>query len=398
VARTTLLPGLLKTIAANRKMPLPLQLFEISDVVLKDESKDVGARNCRRFCAIYYNKTPGFEVIHGLLDRTMQLLEVKAARGEGYHIQAADDSTFFPGRCAEIFVRGKSVGRLGVLHPDVINRFELTMPCSALEMDIEPFLGHTAETLLTHDVPMQETIKHQFPAHSQSQAALPSHTPTTKTVFGDMSSQAGLKALNDFLADRSYIEGFAATQADAAVFDAIPSPPSQAFCHLRRWYSHIKSFQTERVRLPSAKSQFVLPPTPPASTNNTSEDDIDLFASDDEEESTEAARIREQRLAEYVAKKSKKPALVAKSSILLDVKPWDDDTDMAKLEECVRSVAMEGLLWGQSKLVPVGYGIKKLQIGCVVEDDKVGTDLLEGAITAFEEYVQSVDVAAFNKI
>lgn len=50
------------------------------------------------------------------------------------------DSTFFPGRCAEIFVRGTSVGRLGVLHPDVITRFELNMPCSALEMDIEPFL------------------------------------------------------------------------------------------------------------------------------------------------------------------------------------------------------------------------------------------------------------------
>uniref|UniRef100_A0AAQ5YCB7 Phenylalanine--tRNA ligase beta subunit n=1 Tax=Amphiprion ocellaris TaxID=80972 RepID=A0AAQ5YCB7_AMPOC len=140
VARTTLLPGLLKTIAANRKMPLPLKLFEVSDVVLKDETKDVGARNSRRFCAVYYNKSPGFEVIHGLLDRTMQLLEVKSARGEGYHIQAADDSTFFPGRCAEIIVRGKTVGRLGVLHPDVINRFELTMPCSAMEIDIEPFL------------------------------------------------------------------------------------------------------------------------------------------------------------------------------------------------------------------------------------------------------------------
>ncbi|PWA27991.1 phenylalanine--tRNA ligase beta subunit [Gambusia affinis] len=398
VARTTLLPGLLKTIAANKKMPLPLKLFEISDVVLKDESKDVGARNSRRFCAIYYNKTPGFEVIHGLLDRTMQLLEVKAVRGEGYHIQAADDSTFFPGRCAEIFVRGTSVGRLGVLHPDVISSFDLTMPCSALEMDLEPFLGHTAEILLTHDVPMQETFKHPFPVPSPSQPNLPSRPPSTKTVFGDLSSQAGLKALNDFLTDRSYIEGFTVSQADAAVFDAIPSPPSQAFCHLRRWYCHIKSFQTERARLPSARSQFVLPPTLPASPNNMSEDDMDLFGSDDDEESAEAARLREQRLAEYAAKKSKKPALVAKSSILLDVKPWDDETDMAKMEECVRSVAMEGLLWGQSKLVPVGYGIKKLQIGCVVEDDKVGTDLLEEAITAFEEYVQSVDVAAFNKI
>lgn len=41
VARTTLLSGLLKTVAANRKMPLPLRLFEISDVVLKDETKGV---------------------------------------------------------------------------------------------------------------------------------------------------------------------------------------------------------------------------------------------------------------------------------------------------------------------------------------------------------------------
>ncbi|XP_054906389.1 eukaryotic translation elongation factor 1 delta b (guanine nucleotide exchange protein) isoform X2 [Poeciliopsis prolifica] len=125
------------------------------------------------------------------------------------------------------------------------------------------------------------------------------------------------------------------------------------------------------------------------------EDDIDLFGSDEDEE---AEKLKEQRLKEYAEKKAKKPAIIAKSSILLDVKPWDDETDMAKLEECVRSVQADGLLWGTSKLVPVGYGIKKLQIACVVEDDKVGTDLLEEEITKFEDYVQSVDVAAFNKI
>lgn len=38
VCRTTLLPGLLKTIAANKKMPLPLKIFEISDVILKDSN------------------------------------------------------------------------------------------------------------------------------------------------------------------------------------------------------------------------------------------------------------------------------------------------------------------------------------------------------------------------
>uniref|UniRef100_W5K6P6 Phenylalanine--tRNA ligase beta subunit n=1 Tax=Astyanax mexicanus TaxID=7994 RepID=W5K6P6_ASTMX len=140
VARTTLLPGLLKTLAANRKMPLPLKLFEISDVVLKDETTDVGARNNRRLCAVYYNKSPGFEVTHGLLDRVMQLLEVRPGRKRGYYIQAAEDSSFFPGRCAEIYAHEKVVGRLGVLHPDVINGFELTMPCSALDIDLEHFL------------------------------------------------------------------------------------------------------------------------------------------------------------------------------------------------------------------------------------------------------------------
>ncbi|XP_069013790.1 eukaryotic translation elongation factor 1 delta a (guanine nucleotide exchange protein) isoform X2 [Embiotoca jacksoni] len=130
--------------------------------------------------------------------------------------------------------------------------------------------------------------------------------------------------------------------------------------------------------------------------NGDDDDDIDLFGSDDDDE--EAERLKQERLDAYAAKKAKKPTLIAKSSILLDVKPWDDETDMAKLEECVRSVQMDGLLWGASKLVPVGYGIKKLQINCVVEDDKVGTDILEEEITGFEDFVQSVDVAAFNKI
>jgi len=131
------------------------------------------------------------------------------------------------------------------------------------------------------------------------------------------------------------------------------------------------------------------------------DDDIDLFGSDDEEDAA-AEKLKAERVAAYnerkAAKESKKGVLVAKSNILLDVKPWSDETDMAALETEVRKIETDGLLWGASKLVAVGYGIKKLQICCVVEDDKVGTDFLEEEITALEEYVQSVDVAAFNKI
>lgn len=59
---------------------------------------------------------------------------------------------------------------------------------------------------------------------------------------------------------------------------------------------------------------------------------------------------------------------------------------------------MDGLVWGAGKILPVAFGIKKLQICCVVEDDKVSTDALEESITGFEDLVQSIDVVAFNKV
>ncbi|XP_055334856.1 elongation factor 1-beta-like isoform X2 [Paramacrobiotus metropolitanus] len=133
-------------------------------------------------------------------------------------------------------------------------------------------------------------------------------------------------------------------------------------------------------------------------TEKKDNDDIDLFGSDEEEEDPEAIKRREERLAAYEAKKAKKPALIAKSMIILDVKPWDDETDVKEMETKVRSIQTDGLIWGTSKFVEVAYGIKKLQITCVVEDDKVGTDYLEEQITGFEDLVQSVDIVAFNKI
>jgi elongation factor 1-beta len=71
---------------------------------------------------------------------------------------------------------------------------------------------------------------------------------------------------------------------------------------------------------------------------------------------------------------------------------------MAALEAAVRSIDKEGLVWGGSKLVAVGFGIKKLQINLVVEDDKVSIDELQDQIAEFEDYVQSSDVIAMQKL
>ena len=49
----------------------------------------MGARNIRRLCALYYGKTSGFEIVHGLVDRFMQLVGIPYAKdASGYHIRA----------------------------------------------------------------------------------------------------------------------------------------------------------------------------------------------------------------------------------------------------------------------------------------------------------------------
>merc|ERR1712183_977349 len=219
--------------------------------------------------------------------------------------------------------------------------------------------------------------------------------------FGDLNKDAGLKVLNTFLEDKSYVDGYVPSQADVVVFKAMSGSPDEKFVHALRWFLHMTSYKSSFTSLPGvAQSLDKYGPSGVAAAAEESDDDDsdDLFGSDDEEDTAGQERIKAERIAAYNERKAGKKKVAAKSSILLDVKPWDDETNMAEVESNVRTIECDGLLWGASKLVPIGYGIKKLQINCVIEDDKVSTDFLEESITAFEDHVQSVDIAAFNKI
>ncbi|KAF6250796.1 phenylalanyl-tRNA synthetase [Scenedesmus sp. NREL 46B-D3] len=161
VCRTTLLPSALKTIAANKREPLPLRLFELSDVVLLDAGRDVGARNERRLVAVHCGKASEFEVIHGLLDRVMQVLnvpregsnpELEAKLGGGYSWAPSEHPSFFPGRQAVISARGQQVGAIGIVHPEVLAAFDIEHPVSALELNIQPFVFDTAIKSRMHDM------------------------------------------------------------------------------------------------------------------------------------------------------------------------------------------------------------------------------------------------------
>ncbi|KAK3322022.1 hypothetical protein B0H66DRAFT_474195 [Apodospora peruviana] len=228
--------------------------------------------------------------------------------------------------------------------------------------------------------------------------------------FTDLLTDAGLTVLNSWLLTRSYVTGYTASQADVACFKALKSAPdAEKYPNAARWYKHIASYEDEFPTLAGDASkpytvygpevaEVTLNPAKAPAAEAEDDEDVDLFGSDEEEEDAEAEALREKRLAEYRAKKEAKPKLAAKSIVTMDVKPWDDETDMEALEKAVRSIEKDGLVWGGSKLVPVGFGIKKLQINLVVEDEKVSTDELQDQIAEFDDWVQSTDIVAMQKL
>ncbi|BGP25357.1 phenylalanine--tRNA ligase subunit beta [Rhodotorula toruloides] len=131
IVRTSLLPGMLKSVRENRKHTLPLRIFEVSDVVVKDPQEERQARNIRRLGAVFCGRKAGFEVVHGLLDRLMlglgiKNLVVESSWGEaGYYIKASEDATYFPGRSADIYYRSGTAGAAhAVLAPTASTHLE----------------------------------------------------------------------------------------------------------------------------------------------------------------------------------------------------------------------------------------------------------------------------------
>ncbi|KAL7896283.1 EF-1 guanine nucleotide exchange domain-containing protein [Trichoderma sp. SZMC 28014] len=226
--------------------------------------------------------------------------------------------------------------------------------------------------------------------------------------FTDLLTDAGLAVLNSWVSTRSYIVGYSATQADVTVFKTLKEAPNAAkYPSAARWYKHVATFEDEFATLegdagkpytvygPEVAEVTLNPAKAPAAEDD---DDVDLFGSDDEEEDAEAARIRAERLADYHKKKQDQPKPVGKSIWTMDIKPMDDETDLDVVEAGVRTIQMDGLVWGTCKKVPVGYGIHKLQMSLVVPDDLLSDDIQQAIEDQFGHWVQSTDVIAMQKL
>lgn len=236
-----------------------------------------------------------------------------------------------------------------------------------------------------------------------------------------------LPDLNGHLLTRSYITGFSPSADDASVFDRLGSDALQASSsspHAYRWALHIAALQGSVVK-PAARSATVnTSPAKAKSASAAASDEFDnMFGSDEEkpvvasvyeeddgetEEERAANKARRERMAKAAALKAEADAKkgakakvkeAEKSLVVLEVKPWEADTDLEMVWREIIKFEKEGLSWGQTfKLEPVAYGIKKLVMTCSIVDSLIVMDDITEAIEALEDYVQSVNVASMNKI
>ena len=119
-------------------------------------------------------------------------------------------------------------------------------------------------------------------------------------------------------------------------------------------------------------------------------DEDDLFGDDDTPAPVAPPKPKKE------TKKKEKPA--AKSIVVFDVKVYDQETNLQELFAKIKTIEMDGLVWNaEPKILPVAFGMNKLQVGCVVEDEKVSTEDIYEKIEQWEE-VQSTDTVSFQKL
>lgn len=131
IIRTSMLPSILGCFSNNLHDDYPQKIFEINDVVILDDDKDVKSRNETRLCVGLIHSKANFTEIKQVLEALFSNLKKEYKLSESVH------PSFIKGRCAEIMYNNKKIGIIGEAHPEVITNFGMELPLTMLELNIE---------------------------------------------------------------------------------------------------------------------------------------------------------------------------------------------------------------------------------------------------------------------
>ncbi|MHA1166979.1 MAG: phenylalanine--tRNA ligase subunit beta [Candidatus Hodarchaeales archaeon] len=136
ICRTWLLPSVLEILSRNTSFPYPQRVFEIGDTVIIDEKAETGARTVRKMCFAETGLKTGFNNIKGVLGT------IESALGLNFSLEPLDHPSLIAGRAGEIVMEIKDnksikVGILGEVHPQVLLNWNMSVPVSILELNME---------------------------------------------------------------------------------------------------------------------------------------------------------------------------------------------------------------------------------------------------------------------
>jgi phenylalanyl-tRNA synthetase beta chain len=132
--RDSVLASLMTSESISGRSVYPHKIFEVGKVAWLDETEN------------YYSKTRQFAgFLHAGTDTNfnttaaeLQTLFYYLCRE--YDVEESSDPRFIPGRAAAIIFKGKPVGIFGEIHPEVLENWGVTVPCTAGEIDLDALL------------------------------------------------------------------------------------------------------------------------------------------------------------------------------------------------------------------------------------------------------------------
>jgi phenylalanyl-tRNA synthetase beta chain len=131
LVRNSQLPNLLASEAVSAHAPYPHKIFEIGKVAVLDGRQNYGSRTFTSLGLLVVDREAGFNEVNADLAALFYYLSRE------YGLEEAQDPRFIPGRVAAVMLEGRTVGRLGEIHPAVLANWGIQMPCAALELELD---------------------------------------------------------------------------------------------------------------------------------------------------------------------------------------------------------------------------------------------------------------------
>lgn len=132
--RPSIIASLLRAESAAANAIFPHKIFEIGKVAFLDDSENTGTKTIQSLGFMTAANNANFNDLASEVASILYFLDHK------YEVKEANDPRFIPGRQAAVIVNGKQVGIFGEIHPQVLENWQIAVPCVAGEIDIEDLM------------------------------------------------------------------------------------------------------------------------------------------------------------------------------------------------------------------------------------------------------------------